>query len=438
MTATQDIRAGRLPAAEIEANFGDLYAPLTEGQAVNEASRCYFCWDAPCITACPTGIDIPKFIKQIGVGDLKGSANTILQANIMGGMCARVCPTESLCEGSCVRNTEEDKPVLIGMLQRHATDALFEKGIQLFSRKPATGKKIAVVGGGPAGLACAHHLAREGHDVTIFEARSKLGGLNEYGIAAYKTPDDFAQTEVEYILALGGITARCDTALGRDISLDELKAGFDAVFLSVGLAATNGLGIPGEDLAGVHDAVDYIAALRQADDKGSLPVGRRVVVIGGGSTAIDVAVQSKRLGAEEVTLVYRRGEDRMSATWKEVDLARKNGVTVRCHGIPQEIIGTDGHVSAIRFAYGAEKGGKLVTTDDSFTLAADVVFKAIGQKLVNPDGFDLAGGKLAARPDAGIFAGGDCSTGGTDLTVWAVQKGKDAAAAIHAQLSGEG
>src|SRR5688572_24653531 len=259
-----DVRPGRLGSQQIASNFADMHPPLTPSEAIIDADRCYFCYDAPCTTACPTGIDIPGFIQKIRSGNLKGSAHTILRENIMGGMCARVCPTEVLCEEACVRNTHEDRPVRIGMLQRYATDPVFEAGTPLFERAAATGRKVAVVGGGPAGLSCAHRLAMLGHAVTIFEPKEKLGGLNEYGIAAYKTPDDFAAREVEYILSIGGIDVRTGVALGKDLSLADLRKDYDAVFLGFGLAGVNGLGLEGEQLEGVANAVDYIATLRQA------------------------------------------------------------------------------------------------------------------------------------------------------------------------------
>jgi glutamate synthase (NADPH/NADH) small chain len=292
-----DIASGRLSREEYAANFRDLHPPLDRHQAVVEADRCYFCYDAPCIGACPTGIDIPLFIREILTGNPKSAAETILSQNILGGMCARVCPTETLCEEACVREAAEGKPVRIGDLQRYATDVLMAAGEQPFRRAPSTGKRIAVVGGGPAGLACAHRLAMHGHDVVIHESRPKIGGLNEYGIAAYKTPGDFAQSEVDYILSIGGITVETGKALGRDFTIADLKRDFDAVFIGIGLAGVNALGIADEDVGGVEDAVAYIAELRQANDLAALPVGRRVVVVGGGMTAIDIASQSKRLGA---------------------------------------------------------------------------------------------------------------------------------------------
>jgi glutamate synthase (NADPH/NADH) small chain len=299
-----DIQAGRLSGPELAENFADVHRPLSGAEALAEANRCYFCYDAPCINACPTGIDIPGFIRAIATGNVGGAAMTILQENIFGGSCARVCPTEILCQGACVRN---DPPLAIGLLQRHATDHLKPGAPHPFSRAPDTGRKVAVVGAGPAGLSCAHGLARQGHEVVVFEARDKPGGLNEFGIAAYKLPDNFAQHEVGFILAIGGVELRH----GQQVKLGQLRRDFDAVFIGVGQGGVRGLDLPGMDLAGVHNAVDYIAALRQTDLAG-LPVGAKVVVIGGGNTAIDIAVQSKRLGAEDVTIAYRRGPKQMA------------------------------------------------------------------------------------------------------------------------------
>lgn len=302
-----DIQAGRLSHEELEQNFADAHPPLTSKEALIEANRCHFCFDAPCVHACPTAIDIPNFIRKIATGNTKGAARDILSQNIMGGICARVCPTEVLCEGRCVRDAQESRPVLIGALQRYATDWAMERDVQFFERAEETGKRIAVVGGGPAGFSCAHRLARYGHQVVIFEGAAKPGGLNEYGIAAYKVVEEFAQREVEYLMKIGGIEVRCHQRLGNQVQLHDLQREFDAVFLGVGLAGVNALRLPDESLGGVHNAVDYIAELRQAKDLSALTMGRRVVVIGGGNTAIDIAVQSKKLGAEDVTMVYRRG-----------------------------------------------------------------------------------------------------------------------------------
>jgi glutamate synthase (NADPH/NADH) small chain len=437
-----DVRPGRLGEKQIAANFADMHPPLTPSEAIIDADRCYFCYAAPCTAACPTGIDIPGFIQKIRSGNLKGSAHTILSANIMGGMCARVCPTEVLCEQACVRNTHEDRPVRIGLLQRYATDPVFEQKTALFKRAPPSGRTVAVVGGGPAGLSCAHRLAMLGHSAIVFEPKAKLGGLNEYGIAAYKTLDDFAAREVEYILSIGGIEVRTDKALGKDVSLRELREQYDAVFLGFGLAGVNGLNLDNEQLAGVANAVDYIATLRQTSDKASLPVGRRVVVIGGGMTAIDIAVQSKALGAEEVTLIYRRGQEQMSASRYEQEFAQIRGVTARYWSRPRKLLTSDGRVRAVELETTRAGGnGKLEGTGQAYVLDADVVFKAIGQKVLwdrlgdTAEIVELREDRIGVDEErrtslTGVWAGGDCVHGGRDLTVSAVQDGKIAALSI--------
>jgi glutamate synthase (NADPH/NADH) small chain len=440
-----NIRSGRLAKAEIDDNFGDLHPPLSRSEALIAADRCYFCYDAPCTTACPTGIDIPGFIQKIRSDNIRGSAHTILRENIMGGMCARVCPTEELCEEACVRYTHEDKPVDIGLLQRFATDPIFEQGTQLFVRANESGKTVAVVGGGPAGLSCAHRLATLGHNVVVLNKDSKPGGLNEYGIAAYKTVGNFAQQEVDYILSIGGIEVRNDVALGTDFTLAGLRDEYDAVFIGLGLGSVNSLSIDNEELPGVENAIDYIADLRQAEDKSKLPVGENVVVIGGGMTAIDIAVQSKRLGAGRVDIVYRRGPEQMGASDFEQELAKTSGVTIHHWAAPVGLIGDDG-VTAIELEKTElSKGGKLKATGETFVLDADVVFKAIGQKLDDDklvkelDGLALERGKIVvdeshATSLDNVWAGGDCVVGGDDLTVSAVQHGKVAAIAIDQQL----
>jgi dihydropyrimidine dehydrogenase (NAD+) subunit PreT len=444
-----DIAAGRLTAEEYAANFSDLHPPLDRHQAVVESDRCYFCYDAPCIAACPTGIDIPMFIREIMAGNPKGAAETILSENILGGMCARVCPTETLCEQACVREAAEGKPVRIGELQRYATDVYMkEEGRQPFERGAPTGKRIAVVGAGPAGLACAHRLAMHGHDVVIYDARPKPGGLNEYGIAAYKTVDNFAQAEVDFVLSIGGIAIESGKALGREFTLADLRRDYDAVFLGLGLAGVNALGLPDEEVPGVEDAVDYIAGLRQASDLSKLPVGRRVVVVGGGMTAIDIASQSKRLGAEDVTIVYRRSPEKMGASQYERELAQTDGVKIRFNAMPKRLVTEHGKVVAAEFEYTAETDGKLAGTGEIFTLPADVVFKAIGQAFVaaplnggaaNP--IALQGGRIRVDEErrtslAGVWAGGDCVFGGKDLTVAAVEDGTQAAESINRTLTG--
>jgi dihydropyrimidine dehydrogenase (NAD+) subunit PreT len=440
-----DIQSGRLSADEISSNFSDMHPPLTRPEALIEADRCYFCYDAPCTTACPTGIDIPAFIQKIRSDNIKGSAHTILKANIMGGMCARVCPTEILCEEACVRNVHEDKPVNIGLLQRYATDPILENNIALFSRAATTGRKVAIVGGGPAGLACAHRLATLGHDVVIFNRDRKLGGLNEYGIAAYKAVNNFAQREVAWILGIGGIEVRANTSLGIDVTLAELREEFDAVFLGFGLGGVNTLGLANEGVEGVLSAVDYIAKLRQAENKGELPVGRRVVVIGGGMTAIDIAVQTKRLGSQHVDIVYRRGPQQMGASAYEQEFAQTSGVTIRHWAAPTRLLVSD-RVTGVEFARTALNAkGQLETTGDTWSLDADVVFKAVGQtideKILGEIASTIAqqNGKLLVNEERktsleDVWAGGDCVYGHDDLTVSAVQDGKLAASSIDRYL----
>ncbi|MCE8538304.1 NAD(P)-dependent oxidoreductase [Ruegeria pomeroyi] len=434
------IVAGRLSSDELAANFDDLHPAYAPHEAAVAADRCYFCYDAPCQTACPTEIDIPLFIRQIQTGHPEAAARTILEQNILGGMCARVCPTETLCEEACVREAAEGKPVEIGRLQRYATDTLMARGVHPFTRAASTGKRVAVVGAGPAGLACAHRLAMLGHDVVIHEARPKAGGLNEFGIAAYKATGGFAGAEVDWLLQIGGITVEQGSALGQGLTLDALRADFDAVFLSIGLAGVNALRAAGEDKEGVRDAVDFIAELRQAGDLSALPVGRNVVVIGGGMTAIDAAVQSKLLGAENVTVAYRRSRAEMGASGFEQDLAASKGVRLMFNVMPVAVHG-NGAAVEIELEYTTSAGGSVTGTGETIRLAADQVFKAIGQTLEGaPEGLELDGRKIkvdgAGRTSVpGVWAGGDCASGGEDLTVTAVAEGRDAAMDIHAQLS---
>ncbi len=438
--ASEGIVPNRLNREELAENFRDLHPPLTDHEALVAADRCYFCYDAPCIAACPTDIDIPLFIRQISTGTPEASARTIFSQNILGGMCARVCPTETLCEQACVREAAEGKPVEIGRLQRYATDTLMAAGKHPFTRAAATGKTVAVVGAGPAGLACAHRLAMRGHGVTIFEAREKGGGLNEFGIAAYKSVDGFAQAEFDWLLSIGGIEVRYNQRLGDQITVQGLSEDFDAVFLGMGLGGVNALGIKGEDKENVSDAVGFIGDLRQAADLSKIPVGRRVVVIGGGMTAIDAGVQAKLLGADEVSIVYRRDKQAMGASEYEQDLATSKGVRIIYNAQPVGIKG-NGTASSVEFAYTRSRNGKLEMTGETFELRANQIFKAIGQKLdAASTGLDLEKGKIrvtgAGRTSvSGIWAGGDCASGGDDLTVTAVAEGRDAAEDIHASLS---
>lgn len=422
--------------------FGDLHPPLSKTSAVIEADRCYFCYDAPCTTACPTGIDIPMFIQKIRSGNRTGSARTILSENIMGAMCARVCPTEILCEDACVRNHEEHaKPVEIGLLQRYATDSVIEDKKQLFERGPETGKHVAVVGAGPAGLSCAHRLSMLGHTVTILEARDKVAGLNEFGIAAYKATNNIAALEAQYILDIGGINVKTKQSLGKDFTLESLRNEYDAVFLSPGLASTRQLNIEGEDAAGVIEAVDYIADLRQNAD--CLSVADKIVVIGGGMTAIDIAVQSKILGAKEVTIAYRRGKDQMGASVFEQELAQTHGVSIKYCISPTKVLQENGEVTGVEFEEMiVAADGSMNASGESLVINAQVVFKAIGQVLVSREleALNLESGRIVVdesrRTSLGdVWAGGDCVLDGDNLTVSAVQDGKVAAISIDQQLT---
>jgi dihydropyrimidine dehydrogenase (NAD+) subunit PreT len=439
-----DIQSGRLDPDKIGQNFSDLHSPLTELQAIQESARCLFCHDAPCTQACPTDIDIPGFIRKIASGNISGAAKTILAENIMGNTCGNVCPVEELCEQVCVKYTAEDKPVVIGQLQRYATDHLLDRGIQPFEAAPDSGKQIAVVGAGPAGLSCAHRLALLGHNVTIFDPREEPGGLNEYGLAAYKMLNDSAAREVAFILDIGGIRVETGQALGQDFGLDELRRQYNAVFVGIGHNSVNMLGMENEETKGVYDAVDFIERIRQ-EELTTLPVGRNVVVIGGGNTAIDMAVQIKKLGAESVTMVYRRGLDQMGATDYEQHVAQTNGVLIRTNAQPHQILSKDNQLSAVAFEYTEyDQNDQLVGTGETFVLAADQLFKAIGQAL---DSDPLKGDEMpkmvnrrinvnnhqqTSLPD--VWAGGDC-TPGQDLTVTAVQDGKIAALSINEYLN---
>ncbi|WP_420860413.1 NAD(P)-dependent oxidoreductase [Algirhabdus cladophorae] len=421
---TSGVVAGRLDPEVLADNFSDLHAPLQAHEASVAADRCYFCHDAPCVTACPTDIDVPLFIRQIQTGTAVAAGKTILEQNILGGMCARVCPTETLCEQACVREAAEGKPVQIGQLQRFATDAVMAQPQQPFTRAPDTGKRVAVVGAGPAGLAAAHRLALLGHQVDLYDATDRLGGLNQTGIAAYKSTDDFAQAEVEWLLEIGGIEVKTGFALGQNLTLSDLTSCFEAVFLAIGLGGVNALSGVGE----TRDAVDFIEELRLSKDLAQVEVGRDVLVVGGGMTAVDAAVQSKLLGADRVTIAYRRGQDAMSASRYEQDLATSKGVRI----VTQAVLKSVDAGQAVLTLNGSEE----------VILPCDQVLMAIGQKL-DDAGVELAleGGKIAVKGAGrtsakGVWAGGDCAAGGEDLTVTAVAEGRDAAMDIHSVLMG--
>ena len=436
-----DIKKSRLSEKEYSENFGEIHPPFNKHEALVEGDRCYYCYDAPCIEACPTGINIPLFIRQITSGNPEGAAKTIFDENILGGMSARVCPTETLCQEACVRNTGEDRPVKIGLLQRYATDTLMEAKEHPYKREKTNGKRIAIVGGGPAGLSCAHRLAMKGYSITIFDSKKKLGGLNEYGIAAYKSLENFAERETKFVLSIGGIDHKLNSTLGKDITLEELQNDYDAVFLGLGLSGVNHLMLEGEDSEAIDDAVNYIEDLRQSQNLADLPVGRKVVVIGGGMTAIDMAVQIKKLGSEEVTIVYRRGQKDMSASIEEQQNAQNNGVLIRHWSKPSKLLINEKTVNGVEFEYTENKNGKLVSTGEKFSIKADMVFRAIGQTFESSiDNLPkLENGRILVDNNykttvSGIWAGGDCVKDGEDLTVSAVEAGKIAANSIHNEL----
>ena len=438
--STPGVLPGRLEQSDLTENFADLHKPLSYHEASVAADRCYFCYDAPCITACPTEIDIPLFIRQIQTDTSDAAAKTIFEQNILGGMCARVCPTETLCEEACVREAAEGKPVEIGRLQRFATDSLMKSGIHPFTRADDTGKNIAIIGAGPAGLACAHRLAMYGHNIIIYDSQNKAGGLNEFGIAAYKTTDDFAASEIDWLLKIGGIEIKLGYEFGKDLQLEQLKKEFDAVFLGIGLSAVNKLEAEGDSLPEVTNAVKFIAELRQSSDLSELPVGRNVVVIGGGMTAIDAAVQSKLLGADSVTLAYRRSKEKMGASVYEQELATSKGVVIRDNLRPVKIHGTS-TVTEVEFEKTVQGEEGLISTGELVKMPADQVFRAIGQNLMfENDALKLESNRIVVS-DLGrtsidrVWAGGDCVGFGEDLTVTAVSQGRDAAEDINNSLA---
>ena len=435
------IVSSRLSKEDYLNNFSDAYPGFTNYEAKVEADRCYFCYDAPCISACPTEINIPLFIRQISTEMEEEAAKTIFDQNILGGMCARVCPTETLCEEACVREAAEGKPVKIGRLQRYATDSIMEKNIHPYTRNESNGKNIAVIGSGPSGLACSHRLAMLGYNVKIYESKNKPGGLNEYGIATYKSVDDFASKEIDWLLKIGGIQINYNKTLGKDFSIDELRKSYDAIFIGCGLQDTNKISIDNSADPLVEDAVDFIADLRQVKDFSSLPIGRNVVVIGGGMTAIDAAVQSQLLGAEKVTIIYRRNLDNMSASKKEQNNATSKGVKIITNAVPTSIYKKNGiHQLNLSYTEVDKHTGKLKELEQTFSIEADQIFCAIGQKFNNLlDVFKSHKGKIMIDENCktsveNVWAGGDCVDKGEDLTVSAVAQGRNAAQAIHQSI----
>lgn len=443
------ITNNRLSTDQYQHNFSDIHPPFeTTDAALVEANRCLFCYDAPCMKSCPTSIDVPKFIKQISTGNIKGSAHTIFYSNIMGAGCSKVCPVEKLCEGACVFNLMEEEPIPIAKLQRYSTERAMDNNWQLFKRKDSKGKKVAIVGAGPAGLSCAHMLSREGVDSVIYEKEDKGGGLMTYGIAAYKVTPQFCLDEVNYITGIGGIEIKYNQELGANLTLADLQKNYDAVYLGIGVGLARRLDIPGEELVGVADALAFIYDIR---DKGydQVAVGDKVAVIGMGMTAIDAATQAKRLGAKEVTLVYRRTEEEKPCTQVELDIAKMDGCKIIWLAAPKEVIGEGGKVKALVCSImklgETDSSGRRAPKDtmETFTLETDMVIKAAGQMpfedLVQKNGIVNRNGKITLQPNCetninGVFAGGDAVNGGKEV-VDAVQAGKDGAKYILEYLT---
>jgi dihydropyrimidine dehydrogenase (NAD+) subunit PreT len=441
--------APKLTPEQYEKNFAEISPRMTSRQAAIEATRCLFCFDAPCTAACPTHIDVPAFIKKITTDNLRGSARVILEANILGHSCGRVCPTEVLCEGACVMHEKQEKPIEIGRLQRYAVDHVLDKNIHLFHAGAPNGKRLACVGSGPASLACAAELAKLGYQATIFDRNDLPGGLDTLGIAAYKLRAKDSLREVELVRGLG-VQFRQNKTVGRDITLDQLEKQFDAIFIGVGLGETWDLNLPGQNLDGVFGAMEFIEATK-VRSFADVKVGRRVVCIGAGNTAIDVVTAAKRLGAEIVHLIYRRGEQEMPAFRYEYDLAKLDGVLFHWHTQPVRILGDAGKVGAIECvrthferAAGASRGELVNIPGSEFTLDVDMVVRAIGQKPVTEflrtvSGITLGeNGTVAVNEHhqtghAKYFAGGDCVNGGKEV-VDAVAEGMAAARGIDAWL----
>jgi glutamate synthase (NADPH/NADH) small chain len=437
-----------IDAATAALNMAEPKPPFSPQEARIEANRCLFCFDAPCIMACPTGIDIPTFIRKITTDNLTGAARTILEANVLGASCARVCPTQMLCEGACVMLDLEKDPIQIGRLQRHATDHVAAAGIDVLHAPTHTnGRKVAILGAGPAGLGCAAELARLGYAATVYDKKPAGGGLNTYGIAYYKMRPEVSLDEVRMIERLG-VAFRYGVEIGRDLEPTDLLRDHDAVFIGIGLGRANRLGIPGEDLPEVVDALDFIEWIHTRP-LAEVPVGRRVAVLGCGNTAIDAVTQAKRLGADEATIIYRRGANDMSAYPFEYDLAKTDGATFLFDTVPVEVVAKDGHVAGLKLAKTAVRDGRVaVVPGTEWVQPFDLVLKAVGQeKQAGLLGRLFPGLKIDARGrvehDAAtmqtslpkVFVGGDAASGGREV-VNAVAEGKKAARGIHALLAG--
>lgn len=453
-----------LEIPQIEENFSEINPLMTRAEALVEANRCLYCYDAPCMHACPTHIDVPSFIKKIASGNLTGSARVIFDANPIGATCARVCPVEVLCEGACVEKTLLQKPIEIGRLQRYATDHALWSDRQLFTKGESNGKSVGIVGSGPAGISCAAYLTRLGYDVTVYEQKEKPGGLDTYGMAEYKMPQAVSIAETERIAAMGVKfvlntsvesashtpeavlegqeipTPKSEMPNRQSVSFADLESWHDAIFLGVGLGETNKLNIPGEDFDGVYDALYFIEKIKSRDWK-SVPLGRTVAVIGAGNTAIDAVTQAKRLGASKVVMVYRRSEADASAYEYEMELAKKDGI---------EFVWQSAPIGILEGENGSRLNLRCEKTDGSlqlFDIPCDTVIKAVGQQKMRSFFSDVAGvdtdekGRVIINEqmqtsNPRIFAGGDCANGGAEA-VDAAQMGKHAAEGIHLALSGD-
>ncbi|MBI2067035.1 MAG: NAD(P)-dependent oxidoreductase [Deltaproteobacteria bacterium] len=419
-----------LSEQELQERFAKIKPRMTDQEAMGEASRCLFCHDAPCINACPTSIDIPMFIRQIMTRNPKGAAKTIFTQNILGQSCADVCPTEVLCEGSCVYLGMNKNPIEIGRLQGYATAKTIDQNIHFFKKGRPSGRRVAILGAGPAGLACAHELTVLGHEAVVFEASEKAGGLNRYGVAPYKYSNQSSDREVAYVAEIG-----FEIKTGQQIETNALKPlekRFDAIFIGIGLGETRPPPLPGIEKEGAFAASDFIYNLRKNNLR--VPIGRRVVVIGGGNTAIDAAVESAKLGSQ-VTLVYRRTEDKMSAYDFEVELARQHGVQLIFQATPVEILGNK-KVEGIQLSPSPLEGEGW---GEGGLLSCDMVIFATGQEkqlsfLKSIPGLELENGKIKVNKDfettnERYFAGGDCVNGGKEV-VHAVAHGREAARGI--------
>lgn len=448
------METSRLPLEQLEQKFTEIKPPMSRREASIEATRCLYCYDAPCIAACPTSIDVPTFIKKIATENVTGAAVTILEANLMGATCSRVCPVEELCEGACVLGSDH-KPIEIGRLQRYATDHLYQKGIMPFVPAPANGKRVAIVGAGPAGLTCAGELAKLGYEATVFEKSQLPGGLSTYGIVVMREPIQVSLDEVDFIRQLG-VEVRTGVEIGSDLQPDDLLRDYDAVFVAAGMGHVPDLDIPGEDLTGVTEALSFIAETKLAERDGlerlaSIPIGRTVVVIGAGNTAIDAATIAKRLGSERVVIVYRRGEREMPAYEFEYAFIKNEGVEFRFLSQPIEILGEKGNVTGIRCVAmeltEAGHDGRRASRPlpgSEFVLPCDQVIKAIGQEkhlaLYRSFGLELERGYVKVdeqfhTTNPKVFAGGDCIRHtGEAMTVTATEDGKRAAKSIHSWL----